>query len=86
MLSLNMTVARTRPRCLPQVDDFLGQAIRELGVAIDDISLNAAILELEFARDPAHAGLRALVRDLRVQTLNVSRVLDAALEGQRQWS
>jgi hypothetical protein len=86
MLCVNMTVANTGPRCLPQVDDFLEQAIRELEVAIDDIDVNAAMLDIEFARDPAQAALRALVRDLRVQALHVSRVLHAALDGARQWS
>ena len=86
MLCVNMTVANTSPRCLPQVDDFLKLAIRELEVAIDDINVNAAVLDLELAQDPAQDALRALVRDLRVQALYLWRVLDAALDGDRQWN
>jgi hypothetical protein len=84
MLSMNMSVANTRPRCVPLLDDFLELAIRDLEAALHEISVSAALLEAQLADEPAQSAPRSLARDMRVQAQRVARILDAVLDGDRQ--
>ncbi len=85
MLSVNMSVAHPRPRCVTLLDDFLELAIRDLEAALDEISISAAVLDAQLARDPSQDAVRTLARELGAQAQYVARVRESVVEGDRQW-
>jgi hypothetical protein len=60
-------------------DSFLELATGELKMAIECISIYAALLEAQIAADPSLDGMRAMVREVRAQAGLVAAVVDDAL-------
>jgi hypothetical protein len=80
-----MSVAHEGPYCILDTHDFFTVAVDELKRAANYVSIDATLLESQFARDHAlDPALREITHDLRRQADLVATLLDALTESSNE--